>query len=294
MDYLFYLQQLRQAAPQWLNQVILVLSEFAGGAGGLAVMALVYWCLSKRAGQMLMMNYSLSYFANAAVKNIFCVRRPFERDLRLTPYVPVTGYSFPSGHTMMATGLYGSIVLWQRDRRRVAAVFCLLIPFTAFTRNWLGAHTLEDVLVGIALACGVIALNSLVLRWAQARPGRDLVVLASAVVLCVALCLAVPAGVKAAGMYLGVMLGWVLERRLVHHEIRGGFGARSAVFVLGMALVGVCYKVLLPRLFAGLGGGWADAATYFVTFLMIMALWPAVVRWAGQMLARKRAERGRA
>lgn len=41
----------------------------------------------------------------------FCIERPFTRDARLTPYVDATGYSFPSGHTMLATGFYGGVAL---------------------------------------------------------------------------------------------------------------------------------------------------------------------------------------
>lgn len=41
----------------------------------------------------------------------FCIERPFTRDARLTPYADVTGYSFPSGHTMLATGFYGGVAL---------------------------------------------------------------------------------------------------------------------------------------------------------------------------------------
>ena len=36
--------------------------------------------------------------------------------------VAATGYSFPSGHTVSATSLYGSVVEHEKDRRRWLAI----------------------------------------------------------------------------------------------------------------------------------------------------------------------------
>ena len=57
MEYLLYLQQLREAAPGIVNEGILFLSEFMGGTGALAVIALVYWCISKCAGSFMLLNF---------------------------------------------------------------------------------------------------------------------------------------------------------------------------------------------------------------------------------------------
>ena len=84
MEYLYFLQNLRDAAPHWFNEAVLFVSEFVGGTGGLVLMALIYWCISKYIGTLLMMNFSLSYACNTIVKNIFCIERPFTRDARLT------------------------------------------------------------------------------------------------------------------------------------------------------------------------------------------------------------------
>ena len=58
LEYLYFLQQLREVVPNWLNESILFISEFVGGMGGLVLMAVIYWCISKRAGAFLMMNFS--------------------------------------------------------------------------------------------------------------------------------------------------------------------------------------------------------------------------------------------
>ena len=76
------------------------------------------------------------------------------------PFLTLTGYSFPSGHTMMATALYGVLAVYlcttyaeQRYRnRRLAIVFAaaLLIGPVGFSRMYLGAHYLSDVLGAMA------------------------------------------------------------------------------------------------------------------------------------------------
>lgn len=278
MEYLYYLQNLRDVAPEWLNEGILFVSEFVGGVGGMSLLALIYWCLSKQAGTLLLMNVSFSQVINGVIKNIFCVERPFNRDSRLTPYVPVKGYSFPSGHTMLATGFYGGIALWQKKRKWLVAVCVVMMFFTGFTRNWLGAHTIEDVIVGIACSCALIAANALLLNWVDKHPEKDIWVFLGAAFVCLVYCLAFPTMMRSAGMYGGVMLGWILERRFIKFEIQESKLFRAVMFVLGIAVVGVLYKVLLPFVFGGLNSNWSGMLTYFIIFLTITAGWPTVIK----------------
>lgn len=278
MDYLFFLQQLRESTPHWLNECIVFVSEFIGGIGGLVLMALVYWCINKRAGTFLLMNFSLSYVCNTVVKNIFCVERPFHRDVRLEPYAPASGYSFPSGHTMLATAFYGGLAVWQRKRKWLAALCVLLTLLTAFTRNWLGVHTLEDVLVGILCSAGIIAINSFLLRWVEKRQGRDYFVFAVSVIIFVAICVLYPTGLKSAGIYGGVMLGWLIERRFIRFEISESIGFRTITFAAGIVVVGLTYKVLLPMVFVSCEKQVKDMLINFIAFFLVTAGWPMVLK----------------
>ena len=115
MEYLLYLQHLREITPEIVNEGILFLSEFMGGTGALAVIALVYWCISKCAGAFMLLNFSSAYMINQTLKNIFCVSRPFVLDPRIQPYTTATGYSFPSGHTMQGTAVYSSSLILKAE-----------------------------------------------------------------------------------------------------------------------------------------------------------------------------------
>jgi undecaprenyl-diphosphatase len=90
---------------------------------------------------------------NKFLKLVFYRPRPRFDDSILS----FTGYSFPSGHTMGATVLYGVLALLlvtkvKRNRSKVliALSAILLVGLVGFSRMYLGAHYLSDVLGAIA------------------------------------------------------------------------------------------------------------------------------------------------
>ena len=97
---------------------------------------------------------------NFLLKHVFARQRPHFDDPLLTP----TTYSFPSGHTLMATVFYGTlcalimsrIVSW---RWRVVTILAagVMILLVGFSRIYLGAHYLSDVLAAIAEGLAWIA-----------------------------------------------------------------------------------------------------------------------------------------
>ena len=90
---------------------------------------------------------------NKLLKYAFHRPRPSFTD----PLLTLTSYSFPSGHTMMATVLYGVLAAYllssTRDwRRRILIILSaiILILLVGFSRMYLGAHYLSDVLGAMA------------------------------------------------------------------------------------------------------------------------------------------------
>jgi undecaprenyl-diphosphatase len=85
-----------------------------------------------------------------ALKVMFSRERPRLFDKIALP----TDYSFPSGHSMSAIGIYGVvaaglIALYPRARRPVVVAATLLIAAIGLSRVYLGVHWPSDVLGGL-------------------------------------------------------------------------------------------------------------------------------------------------
>ena len=208
----------------------------------LTIMALIYWAVNKDLGTYLLMGWSGNRFVNGALKITVCAYRPWIRDARIIPHgnsiKTATGYSFPSGHTMNATSLFGGIAFYkgtQKLSRIIALIFILLV---AFSRNFLGVHTPQDVLVGAASGLLVMFLISLLMKWIEKHPEKDWIVVLTGSVLFILLAIyaafkpyptdydengkLIVNGAKmandtfkAVGWGIAFLTGWILERRFV-------------------------------------------------------------------------------
>lgn len=105
---------------------------------------------NKRYGVFIAINLFLVWRLNETFKSLFQRERP--DILRL---IDVTGYSFPSGHSMISMSFYGLILyfLYQKisNRKKKIAVSLFigtLIFLIGLSRVYLGVHYASDVLAG--------------------------------------------------------------------------------------------------------------------------------------------------
>ena len=144
----------------------------------LVIMALIYWCVSREFGSYFLMGWSGNRLVNGMLKVTVCAYRPWIRDARVVPYgdaiTTATGYSFPSGHTMNAATVFGGGAV-RRDLSRLLRVMLgILVLLVAFSRNYLGVHTPQDVLVGIVAGTLVMWLTVKLMQWVKIHPEKDL------------------------------------------------------------------------------------------------------------------------
>lgn len=123
----------------------------------------VYWLLA------LVVSAPGGMVLNVLLKHVFQRTRPAFDE----PLVTLATYSFPSGHTTAATCFYGLLVSYlviARPRWSVrlgTVALCLaMVLLVAFSRVYLGAHYLSDVLAAMAesvawLAVCITAISTL-------------------------------------------------------------------------------------------------------------------------------------
>jgi len=96
-------------------------------------------------------NITLSSLLNVGVKNLICRSRP-----NILQLMEVTGYSFPSGHSMASMSFYGfAIYLCCRFYKgkykdSLIILLAILIVLIGFSRIYLGVHYTSDVIGGFA------------------------------------------------------------------------------------------------------------------------------------------------
>ena len=166
IQYLLFLQNLREATGGFFDEFFNALSKFA-----VDIMPflpyVVFWCVNKKWGYRFLATTWLGEILNGVIKLTVCAYRPWIRSAEINPAgdskTAATGYSFPSGHTLVGTIQYGTTAVWQWSKRKWLAITCLvLLVLTAFSRNFLGVHTPQDVLVGLAEGIVLIVLVGIV------------------------------------------------------------------------------------------------------------------------------------
>lgn len=298
MDYLYALQSLREAAPGFINYVFLFVSEimvkilpvFAG---------IIYWSVNKREGAAILLGYFSADSVNQLIKNTACIYRPWILDKRL--YVDAaakngaTGYSFPSGHTTTAASFFGGFALFLK-KTWATIVFSLLILLVAFSRNWLGAHTFFDVAIAILHTGFALFLTRLIAHFLEKRPWFDTLVavlgiaISAAVLIYLSLkhypldyaedgsLLADPYKMltdcyTAAGLMIGGLLGWWLERHFIGFEVR----VKKSVKILRTLVGSLSFLILflfLGKIFAFIGEHWQHFAKYFTIAFWSLFVYP--------------------
>ena len=118
-----------------------------------------FWCVNKKQGYFILSVGFLGTVINQFLKLLFRIPRPWQKDPNFTiveqARAEATGYSFPSGHTQSAVGVFGSIARISKKVlvRILCLIVCVLVPIS---RMYLGVHSLLDVSVSILVAVALV------------------------------------------------------------------------------------------------------------------------------------------
>lgn len=297
MDILYALEKIR--TPFW-NGVMSAVTQLGGEVIFIVAAVVVFWCVRKWEGYYLMTIAFCGTVLNQFLKLICRVPRPWVRDPNFTivesARAEAAGYSFPSGHTQNAIGLFGGMARWG-GRRWVRLGLTALALVIAFSRMYLGVHTPADVGVSLVLAAALVLGLYPLMRRAQEKPRYMGYVLAAMLVVSGAFVVFVEAygfsadtdaenlasGIgnawKMLGAVAGMTLAWLLDRRYIHFETQAVWWVQVIKVAVGMALLLAIKSGLKAPLLALLGHeGLAGGVRYFLLVLVAGAVWPLAFR----------------
>lgn len=308
MGVLYALESIRTPV---LNEVMSVITLLGGEMFFMVIAVAVFWCVSKRMGYYLMVVGFFGTVINQFLKILCCVPRPWVKDPDFTivesARAEATGYSFPSGHTQNAVATYGGIARYTR-RKRLRTVLAVLTVLVAFSRMYLGVHTVLDVGVSFAIATLLVLGLYPLMEEADRRPA----VLTCTIVVMV-LCSgafvgylylrgdtgataedtanyvsALENGWKLLGSTLGLLVSNILDRKYIRFETRAVWWAQLIKLTLGFGLLLVMRSALKAPLITLLGGDAAVAGglRYLLVVLFAGCVWPLTF-WGFSRLGRR-------
>lgn len=306
MNFLYLLEGIR--CP-FLDALFSVITYLGDEVCFILIVLLMFWCVDKRMGYYLIAVGFAGTILNQTLKIMFRVPRPWVLDPAFTivesAREAATGYSFPSGHTQNAVGIYGCIALWDR-RRWVKCLALLVVVLVPFSRMYLGVHTPMDVGVSAVLAAVLVLLFYPIMRRSDDKPVYMTAALAAVALIGVCSILYVmlasfPSDIdaenlshavgnawKLTGAAIGIVLVWFVDAKHLHFETGAKWYAQILKIVLGAAVVLGVKSVLKAPLHAILPDHLGDLIRYFTVAVTAGILWPMTFPYFSKLGAKTR------
>ena len=304
IQYLLMLQELRNATGGIFDELFNALSKFAVDIMPFLPFV-VFWCADKKWGYRFITTWGIGEILNGIIKLTVCAYRPWIRSDLIEPAgdskVAATGYSFPSGHTTVATVTYGTIIAWQKDKRRWLAVLCgILLALTAFSRNFLGVHTPQDVVVGFGVSVIIIlVVGAVQKKYNGNEKVFDILTLVGviAVILTLVYIMVKPYPMdyvdgkllvdpqkmmndtfKSCGAFLGLLVGSYMDRHYLRYEIPLGAAKLPMLTCSGAAVLFAWKEWFAPAtIVIAFGSHWGNMIARFIMVFFAMCIWPMII-----------------
>lgn len=276
----------RMAHPA-LDAVANFLSFFGEEVPLIVIITVIYWCISKKKGFVILFNLMSALLTMQVLKAIFRVPRPFQQHPELIKGQRIetaTGYSFPSGHSTGSAAFFSSLM---REFRIpfVAAISIVLIVGVPLSRLYLGVHWPLDVAVGVIIGLSATAFLSRLFerlyddKTLKEKVAKSLGAISIAIALCLILLL--QAGLvdetawsdlaKLATILGFGMLGISMESGMIGFSTLGSTKDRLLRFTFGIIVVAMlqALKIVFPEGIYYIGAFIRYGLTgIWITFLM--------------------------
>lgn len=305
IDYLLFLQNFRDLSHHIFDNFFLTITLFGQIFIPMSIICLIYWCINKKTGFYILSTYLYGFLVNIFLKTTACIYRPWLLDSRVKPLAQAiagaTGYSFPSGHTSEVVTGFGSIAksFWEN---KVLRYLCfIIIFFVMLSRNYLGVHTPQDVIVSFLIGVCLIFANEKLLKWVDDGKNRDFILISVVTISCILLTLYVtyksypihylngkvlydPSFIKTdifikTGFILGAFYGWCIEKRFVNFSAEIGSIANKIVrFIVGIVIFYTLFNLANNIFVLYLGEKLGYFIGYFSAGLFMTLIYPFFVK----------------
>lgn len=300
IQYLLFLQNFRSVVGDIFNNFCIFITTIAVDYYVLIPALIIFWTVDKKKGSKVLLSWGTSLGIGSFLKATFCVYRPWIRDSRVHPAEEVlagaTGYSFPSGHSFSAGGFWNSIALCYKKYKSIVVFSVIMVLLTMFSRNYLGVHTPQDVIVGalVSLLCAFSMIK--LCDYIEENPDKDWIVLLIATLIAILLLCYIGLksypkdyvdgvlivdpkkmtvdGFKDPGRFYGIFLGWFIERRFIHFSTDLCPSQKVSRALIGGLLVAFWWTAVAGPIGKMLDTGWGYFLTQASTPLLFMTLYP--------------------
>ena len=145
---------------QFLDGYFKTVTAFGNSNTVIIILGLLILIFHNKKGLVLTISTFTCVITNSLIKHLIRRKRPTVIHL-----IKQGGYSFPSGHTMIAICLYGYLLYLARKNIKnkilknfLSIILFVLIISICLSRIYVGVHFATDVLAGIFLGLAVLML----------------------------------------------------------------------------------------------------------------------------------------
>ncbi len=143
-----------------LTKIFLIITNLGSPYVLILLTLLSFLLKNKKLSFIITANLGLITIINQVLK--FIVKRPRPSDLFL---IVETGYSFPSGHSMVSLSFYGLLIyfIYKYFKNKKLKIFLitllsLIIVLIGVSRVYLGVHFVSDVISGFLLSLSYLII----------------------------------------------------------------------------------------------------------------------------------------
>lgn len=305
-----FLRFLENARTPFFDDFFSLITKLGEETIFIVIGLILFWCVNKKQGYYVLLVGFAGVVINQFLKLAFRIPRPWIKDTNFSivesARAEATGYSFPSGHTQISVGAYGSIAksITNKIVKIICIILCLLIPFS---RMYLGVHTPIDVIVSIIIALLLIFGFYPIIYKSFENIKKMRIFIGILTVFSMAYVFyteffSFPSNIdiinyqdgisnayKILGCILGIWLAFEMDQKFINFDTKAVWWIQILKVLLGVIPVVLIKSVLKTPLIMLLGNAHlANGIRYFLIVLLACGIWPLTFKYFNKLEKNKK------